>query len=327
MANLKNITELPVAESADGLNLIVNDNGSAKQIAASAVGAQADFAVTDETSPAFIKNKPEVVQADWSVTDETGAAFIKNKPFYDTREYGKITVTFDGDMTGKESVLVNETDTETSYFVKLSDKIPTKEEAIGAFASGVMNGSAATTEVTSDMITDYGNGNFSVIDLAMVVSNEFTADNFTLSHGLWVAYVIKDGVATTYGTEFSWTGVVSGELKIIEEKYVPRLAEEWDLDLTCDITWNTETSDANDPVFTAAEGYSYKAFIAKIKSGDIPKVKFRMNKAVTSDTTITIMDRHCNIITEADAPAIFISIGTDTMFVELNSDGTFTTEG
>lgn len=58
MANLKNITELPVAESAEGLNLIVNDNGAAKQIAASAVGAQADWAETDENSPAFIKNKP-----------------------------------------------------------------------------------------------------------------------------------------------------------------------------------------------------------------------------------------------------------------------------
>lgn len=58
MANLKNITELPLAESADGLNLIVNDNGAAKQIAAHEVGAQADWAEMDETSPAFIKNKP-----------------------------------------------------------------------------------------------------------------------------------------------------------------------------------------------------------------------------------------------------------------------------
>lgn len=59
MANLKNITELPVANSADNLNLIVNDSGIAKQIAASKVGAQADWSVTDNTSPAFIKNKPE----------------------------------------------------------------------------------------------------------------------------------------------------------------------------------------------------------------------------------------------------------------------------
>jgi hypothetical protein len=58
MANLKNITEVPVAESAEGLNLIVNDNGAAKQIAASKVGAQADWAETDETSPAYVKNKP-----------------------------------------------------------------------------------------------------------------------------------------------------------------------------------------------------------------------------------------------------------------------------
>lgn len=60
MANLKNITDVPVVESAEGLNLIVNDNGTAKQIAASAVGAQADFAVTDETNPAYIKNKPDL---------------------------------------------------------------------------------------------------------------------------------------------------------------------------------------------------------------------------------------------------------------------------
>ena len=58
MANFKSITELPVASSSEGLNLIVNDNGAAKQIAASAVGAQADWAETNENSPAFIKNKP-----------------------------------------------------------------------------------------------------------------------------------------------------------------------------------------------------------------------------------------------------------------------------
>ena len=172
MANLKNITELPVAESADGLNLIVNDNGSAKQIAASAVGAQAD----------------------WSVNDETDVAFIKNKPSIPT---------------------------------KLSD-----------------------------------------------------------------------------------------------------LEEEWDLDLTCDITWNTETSAVNDPVFTAAEGYSYNAFIAKIESGDIPKVKFRMNKAEASDVTITIMDRDCNIMFQPDEMCgIFISMGIEPVLVELNPNGTFTMGG
>ena len=58
MANLKNITELPMAESAEGLNLIVNDNGYAKQIAASAVGAQADWSEMDDNSASYIKNRP-----------------------------------------------------------------------------------------------------------------------------------------------------------------------------------------------------------------------------------------------------------------------------
>lgn len=83
MANLKNITDLPVAESADGLNLIVNDNGAAKQIATSAVGAQADWAETDETSPAFIKNKP-VEEWDLDITINASMDSDSGNTVFDT---------------------------------------------------------------------------------------------------------------------------------------------------------------------------------------------------------------------------------------------------
>lgn len=73
MANLKNITDVPVVESAEGLNLIVNDNGAAKQIAASAVGAQADWNVEDTSSPTYIKNKP-IIPEGWND--------LSDKPFY-----------------------------------------------------------------------------------------------------------------------------------------------------------------------------------------------------------------------------------------------------
>lgn len=43
MTNLKNITDLPMAESAKGVNLIVNDNGVAKQIKAGYVGSDYDL--------------------------------------------------------------------------------------------------------------------------------------------------------------------------------------------------------------------------------------------------------------------------------------------
>ena len=37
MTNLRNITDLPIVESVEDVNLIVNDNGIAKQVAASAI--------------------------------------------------------------------------------------------------------------------------------------------------------------------------------------------------------------------------------------------------------------------------------------------------
>ena len=88
MANLKNITELPMAESADGLNLIVNDNGAAKQIAASAVG----------------------VQADWNQNDPTAADYVKNRPFYEAQDGAvhKISKKYlpDGIVSGMGNVIV-----------------------------------------------------------------------------------------------------------------------------------------------------------------------------------------------------------------------------
>lgn len=158
MANLKNITELPVAESAEGLNLIVNDNGAAKQIAASAVDAQADWAVTDENSPAFIKNKP---------------------------------------------------------------------------------------------------------------------------------------------------------------------VEEWDLDIRVESTWNTETDASNDPVFTANEGYSYEAFIAKIESGDVPKVKMVTSIATSPDFILNLWTRAANITEfEEDIYMVYI-MGPSLVGIILLPDGTF----
>ena len=45
---------------------------------------QADWNETDDTSPSYIQNKPEIpaaqVQADWNETDDTSMAYIQNKP-------------------------------------------------------------------------------------------------------------------------------------------------------------------------------------------------------------------------------------------------------
>ena len=75
MANLKNITDLPMAESTEGLNLIVNDNGAAKQIAADKVGRvkSVNGAEPDDNGNVEIEI-PEGFSGSWND--------LTDKPFY-----------------------------------------------------------------------------------------------------------------------------------------------------------------------------------------------------------------------------------------------------
>lgn len=79
MANLKKITELPVVESTEGLNLIVNDNGEAKQIAADAVGK---VKTVNGVEPDVDGNVEVRTQPDWNQNDPTAPDYVKNRPFW-----------------------------------------------------------------------------------------------------------------------------------------------------------------------------------------------------------------------------------------------------
>jgi hypothetical protein len=95
MANLKSIVDVPVAESAEGLNLIVEDNGVAKKIAASEVGAQADWNEEDTTSPAYILNKPEIS------TGGGGGAYVYNASGHPT--VNVLEIEFDSSLSDQEN--------------------------------------------------------------------------------------------------------------------------------------------------------------------------------------------------------------------------------
>lgn len=81
MANLKNITDLPIAESAEGINLIVNDNGSAKQLDPKFLGGGVvPLFVTvngdkishtyEQLSEAISKGIPIFISAVWSLDND-----------------------------------------------------------------------------------------------------------------------------------------------------------------------------------------------------------------------------------------------------------------
>ena len=99
MASLKNIAELPVAESAEGLNLIVHDNGVAKQIPVDMVGSSktnsADKTVViDYGKPVHIPVPGEVEVVSGDVTYEDGNVVFTPTKFMDYIEH--ITLKVDG---------------------------------------------------------------------------------------------------------------------------------------------------------------------------------------------------------------------------------------
>ena len=84
MAEFKKLSAVEAVETvSETANVLIEENGVIKRAAKSEIGAQADWAEMDESSPAFIKNKPiEEYDLDVSVTasysDDDGLMFESN---------------------------------------------------------------------------------------------------------------------------------------------------------------------------------------------------------------------------------------------------------
>ena len=77
------LNEVELVTYSTNPKFLIEEDGDIKRISVENVippQAQADFNITNEDDPGFIRNKPEVVQADWNEEDNTSPAFILNKP-------------------------------------------------------------------------------------------------------------------------------------------------------------------------------------------------------------------------------------------------------
>ena len=94
----------------------------------------------------------EQVQTDWNQNDITAKDYIKNRP--GGYEEG-FEITWDGDTTGRPSATAEGM---SNAWYKVSDKILTVDDIIGATATAVQNGVSQSFVVTSDIVVreDYG---------------------------------------------------------------------------------------------------------------------------------------------------------------------------
>lgn len=155
------------------------------------------------------------VQPDWEQNDEAALDYIKNRPFYDTRSVVDTTITFDGNMDGKEAVNMGD----PFYLVKVSDKIINSSEMIGGTMSIFSEGNIESYEIEDYMI--FSQYPLDVIDECIFICHEETAmnDTTTLTPGIWFMCINVDGISGVYVSSMS-NQLVEGELKTIDPKYI-----------------------------------------------------------------------------------------------------------
>lgn len=91
-------------------------------------------------------------QSDYTQNDATQPDYIKNRPggYYQT--VPGVDITWDGVIGDRPKVQADE----GVYLVKVGDEVLTAEQVIGAKMTGVSNGEAATSTVTSGDVSDTG---------------------------------------------------------------------------------------------------------------------------------------------------------------------------
>ena len=172
-------------------------------------------------------------QPDWNQNDSTAPDYIKNKPFYEEgTPGGPVTLTFDGDLTGREYVEVP-IDAETSgYYVKLSDQYHEASTFMNSTLTVSMGGNeqsvVLTEEIFNDEVTDFaliglpGNG-FLISEFILVTENNVdvstpSGSTVTVTSGIWCMYA---PAYNAYAKSLSYEAPGTGVLVQLDEKFIP----------------------------------------------------------------------------------------------------------
>jgi hypothetical protein len=174
-----------------GVNFIVNDNGSAKQIAATAVG-------TAGTS---------CVQADWNQNDPTAPDYIKNKPF---REHENWT------CIHEPKVLQNWSGKWVSVYEDGSQFLNNTYSDGAVFKIIVGSDTYVGTYKAAERFV----GNSSLL----ISTNPDTGEDFLISYHGYDAFSVITRKPITAGCEVSVYLLDGTEIDEIDPKYLPNMA-------------------------------------------------------------------------------------------------------
>lgn len=234
MPNLKNIADLPVVESADGLNLIVEDNGSAKRIAVDKIEGK-------------VKSVNGVMpDENGNVKVETASSWndLTDKPFYEetVTVNEPLNITWDGNTEG----LVSDS---SGIYYKVSNLV-LSDEQIKLTKLTMSTGDSLSISEFWDSLVEGGavTEDYVFLEYAILIRN----DRVEMMGRVFTESGIYFGTGSAYVSSLTTTEPIEQTktvIKKIDEKYLPEVGGSnityfygdgdylfWDEDLTTKVS-------------------------------------------------------------------------------------------
>ena len=181
-------------------------------------------------------NRSELVQSDYAQNDDSKLDYIKNRTHYDTRRIETIEYSFDGNLNNREVICEEQI---PIGFIKLSDDTYPPSTWEGGILSIVNEDIKHDIEITPNSIAVYENPNgeiqsYEVASYFVVnLSDEYVqmSPNIFLPKGTWGhigMYMDRDpSNLRSYFASITSAPILTGELKKLDEKYLPPLQSDW----------------------------------------------------------------------------------------------------
>lgn len=257
MAKIKKISELEQLSSlSSSSNIIIEENGQAKRIAASNLDGKVKTVngiEPDENGNVQIKIASEgtppiageSVQSDWNQNDSTQPDYIKNRTHWE--ENNQTIIEWDGSTEGRDCATDESGMLEAQgiAFYKVSDLILTKDDVIGGTICVIMESIPSELTLTEDMVVA-GDGVVNISNILVVFTNTTAVlDGVTLevpSVGCYAAS-LEQGLV-----RFESLTCGSNTIHKLDPKFLPEGGFGWEGNAPIVINWDgniTEEMQAN----------------------------------------------------------------------------------
>lgn len=180
------------------------------------------------SSIARVEDIPESIQSDWNQNDEAAIDYIKNRPFYDGRKIEEYIYQWDGNIDGKETIVLY-----NAIYAKVSDDVfPVsiyEDDYIDKqfWINFVETGELQATP--SGYVLEQIKGKLYFFETeftaAVVALDNVEYEGVSYSKGV---YLVSDKWGL-YTSKFRVV-VETGELKKLDKKYLPNIALKSDID-------------------------------------------------------------------------------------------------